>query len=1609
MIEKRKKAIFVLFNLLVTFFCVSLFYLKLSPYSSSNLEFDYNKDNISSSNNFQENIIVYFNKSTYNNSAISKFEYYGGIVKNEWNNVFASFSGFSGIISTEQNMTLFQNEVPDAQIENNEILETQMNYASIQTGAINSSWFINGYKGETNCSVAVLDTGINPIHDFFPNGYNPSDLSGDIVGWDNLVNSNPISDDNGHGTYISSIISGTGSYLYNSSSPITVKINGNYSHMELFEEFSPAKNYSLKIFSFNVSTPSSIILVNSSWNWDESGIDDFWIELYYDTTLVGYSYNINTDLNYIINYTLPQNQLGIYDLYIKYHKELQSKPVFSLNSSIRYYSEYYIEDYRYFTGIANGTKLVSYKILNQSGIGYSSDLISALAHVINNRSKYHIISVCLSIGTIGEDVEAINKAIDEVIKNGIMVVIAAGNSGIETSDALNYLATNKNAIVVGAINDKDQVSSYSSMGKTIGKSPKPDIVAPGGSKLAGHRTINSAAGESDGITTNYGTSIATAIVSAAINLLIEAKWDNWNEWNQLNLTEMVKYVKAILLMTASETNMQREDDPSTIEDESNYSPPLSYAPLTNGLKDIHEGYGRINIQAAIEALTKSFKVNTTVNENLISSQENPKGPHVFARQIELIKDQQYLFDLSVADTDADFDMFLFANTSDQYGEPILLESSRKWFGDFDYFYFTPKENQTNCILTVKAIEGNSEFTLNVSVVENLFEPVLKVPEIYYFGGSKNTTIMSFQEFTGNDPNKNYSIDSYRFYIEYYDNDTSNVPPQEVYVSIMGISKNYTLSQFNPLDSNYGNGALYLSDYITFSNPGVFQYFFIASDGKFTTRYPKIGNLNITIEFPTDSIQFPSEHDFNDGIGNWTYIGTGWDVLQQTNTKDNRSRVYQNSWNSLYFGTYHNFPQNYTYQPFRIMEDPYPNGTLFSPLYNLTQLNKNNTLPYANFGMRASINSGDFIYLQINLNWTGWTTIRTYSNEERDWFIEEVNLTSYIGNFVQFKFETYLDDAYDSINYKGFMLDYFSIKNYSNIHSPLIKFNLNENIPITHESKFHQFTFSCEYFDLDGNYPEFIYLEMDNNNYTMYNIYGDWNASSSISGDFGIFFKRSLILEDISNQSFRFHVSDGRFLNMSRLYNEDNSLFQFIEPTPLQFNIYQDQKFIGYEFTNNNLYDYYISGYPLPKEFNAWLGGDNTWHPFVRLGENLIYGGIGQSYGGINQGYGSNWEANLITKPLNLKSEYKVYLEYNYDISLQNEFFQPEDQLDKCYVSISKDNGDSWSILKEYTYESESLYGTEMIDISQYSGEDIMIMFTLNSNNFVMGIGYGWLLSNIYIGYDKTTDFIAPEIEILSPINETTIKSVISIEVNISDNIELDESRIYVFLNDKSVDRTKLTFNSTTNILEFTWNTKNYNDGRYEIKVVAYDKAGNFAENLIIVKVNNFKWWNTWAPYIILITCVVVLGIILYLFAEKKGKYWIGKIRDTRAEKIRLSDIDKDQTIKRIELIEQEEERRRPLTVYCKYCRSWFFTEKFDIFCPNCEHDQIYAAYTCQNCGRWYLKGEPRENYYCKRKTCEGVRLIRREKEDIQDILAQKGKILRKFERKRKKFSILDNE
>ncbi len=1659
--NKKSRIIVLLLFLIGT---NTLLGIKFGKFDTNNEQKDeYGQINPYSSNGNFIRVIVFFNQTSFNSTVTNSFEnFYGGTINKQWNNTFISSSGFCGILYAP-NKSLFANDFPDASVEIDGIIETQMNYATLQTQALNSSWFFNGFKGDINSSIAVLDTGINGNHEYFSNGYTPNNMNGTIIGWENIISPGGlISDDNGHGTYIASIIAGTG--INSSENPTKVNLYGNYSHLDISREYTTSSNYTLKIFSFNASKVNSTIMLNSTYDVQVSGIDKFWFELFHNSNLVNYSYNNETKKYFQINHTVTQNNEGVYDLYIKYKKQSMAIPIFSFNASVSFYPESYIQNYSSSTGIANNTKIVAYKIINQSGRGYVSDLIDALGSVVLNKSKYHIVSVCLSIGTSNNNISVIiNKVIDDVIKNGTMVVIAAGNSGLENSDPLNKLALNKRAIVVGATNDMDQVTSYSSGGIAIedgeitsknlgGGRIKPDIVAPGGSKVSGHRTIMGGDAFSNQSTSGFGTSISTAIVAAAINILIEAGWGKWNSWKDNNLVEMNNIIKSTLLMTASETNLPREDDPLTTEINeglSKYSPTRYLESNSDGLKDPHEGYGRLNIQAAIDALIKSMDLNVSYSDNLSSSQDNPLGKHVFARRVFLNASTTYNFSITGVDSNADFDLYLYSNESDQYGEPILLASSRKSYFDYDYFYFIPKKNQTECIFTVKAIQGSSNFSIKFKNVSNIYSPELKSPVItYYLNYNKNTTIMSLTEYeNGESPPKNYTIDKYIFFIEYSDNDTSNAPPQEIYVSIIESGKNISLYIQEPTqDLDFREGVIYRTDEIEFRHPGNYSYFFFTSDGKNSPRFPLNYNYSIEVELPTDSISIPCSYDFKNGMPTkWTKKGTGWDILNQSNVNDNRSSLHANSWKSIYFGTEHSTPSIYSYQTDSTHPE-YPHGNLTTPIFNLTQLDEN-FKPILRIGIRVSINSEDYIRLEATKNWTGWEQLKEYggsNGQEQDWFMEEINLSDYKDNFVQFRFRSFIDDEVDLTNNRGFILDYFNIANYTiNQYTPTINTeNTVEKIYPNKAFKYQIFRFSCQYIDEDNNYPDYVYLEIEDpdpngdgklKNYTMVNIFGDWNVTSL---DNGILFRRSFIIGDISNRSFRFHISDGKYINNTEWFNKDNSEIELINPVVMENNYIKKGKLIGYEFSCNDLDEFYITGYPMPEEYNAWLYKGNTWHSINYSDVGFVLHAGQGDFDSDELGYGDNWNAHLITKPILGGDEYPLYLDYDFEISIENEFGVSESNLDRFIVSISTNYGEDWTELISYDYTYEFPAAHETIDISSYSNKIIMLRFTLHSNSEGSQLGQGWILYNITIGYDETTDFIPPIIEILNPSDHDTVDSITIIEAKISDDIELDLSRIKIYINDKLIenDGEKIKFDPTTGILTYEWDTTQYSDGIYDVNIIIFDMDGNQAQAEIDIIVDN-KLHNLliWTPWLIIMAVITITGIIIHKRLKKKGITSITDLRDYYwAKKTTVAYKDKDKIRKVISSLNQEEELQRPFTLYCKFCDSWFSSDRFDTHCPTCEKDYIYVAYYCLICRKWKFKDTPKDNYFCKKcsptvkrkerklRKKHGlkkkgidenkiIKLIRLKREEVEEILLQKRKILREFvyDKKEKGFSILD--
>jgi len=176
-----------------------------------------------------------------------------------------------------------------------------------------------------------------------------------------------------------------------------------------------------------------------------------------------------------------------------------------------------------YVGIAPKANILGIKALNEQGGGNISDVVAAISYVVETKDKYNTKILNLSLGTpanIPCEKDPLCKAVDAATKAGLIVVVAAGNSGPKEGTILSP-GISRNVITVGAVDDKrttdpsdDTIAPFSSRGPTIEGLIKPDIVAPG-------VNIRSLSNKSyDGYLSLSGTSMATPLVSGSVALLL---------------------------------------------------------------------------------------------------------------------------------------------------------------------------------------------------------------------------------------------------------------------------------------------------------------------------------------------------------------------------------------------------------------------------------------------------------------------------------------------------------------------------------------------------------------------------------------------------------------------------------------------------------------------------------------------------------------------------------------------------------------------------------------------------------------------------------------------------------------------------------------------------------------------------------------------------------------------------------------------------------------------------------------------------------------------------------------------------------------------------------
>lgn len=132
--------------------------------------------------------------------------------------------------------------------------------------------------------------------------------------------------------------------------------------------------------------------------------------------------------------------------------------------------------------MAPDADLIAVRVMRADGSGRTSDIVKGLQWAINNKEKYNIGTVNMSLGS-GPDgypyyMDPINKAVEEATRKGITVVVAAGNSG-PGARTIGSPADSPQALTVGSALNPNKVSDFSSRGPTDDNMKKPDIVAPG--------------------------------------------------------------------------------------------------------------------------------------------------------------------------------------------------------------------------------------------------------------------------------------------------------------------------------------------------------------------------------------------------------------------------------------------------------------------------------------------------------------------------------------------------------------------------------------------------------------------------------------------------------------------------------------------------------------------------------------------------------------------------------------------------------------------------------------------------------------------------------------------------------------------------------------------------------------------------------------------------------------------------------------------------------------------------------------------------------------------------------------------------------------------------
>jgi len=250
-------------------------------------------------------------------------------------------------------------------------------------------------------------------------------------------------------------------------------------------------------------------------------------------------------------------------------------------------------DYQY-VGVAPKAQLVGVKVLDSGGSGSFATVMAGMEWTVEKRHVFNIRAASMSLGGPGaiewtsSEEESVNRMGNEMMREGVALFIAAGNSAF--SAQIGTPGSAEDVITVGALDKNTAIAVYSSQGPTEEGRVKPNIAFVGSDVMAPDFNTG------DGYTGKSGTSMATPGAAGLAALMYQANPD-LSPFDIRNIMQETATYRVCHYMQANE--------------------PCAEDQIPKNRQNNVYGHGHVNsVPSVLEAANKVYDLSLTLNVTL---------------------------------------------------------------------------------------------------------------------------------------------------------------------------------------------------------------------------------------------------------------------------------------------------------------------------------------------------------------------------------------------------------------------------------------------------------------------------------------------------------------------------------------------------------------------------------------------------------------------------------------------------------------------------------------------------------------------------------------------------------------------------------------------------------------------------------------------------------------------------------------------------------------------------------------------------------------------------------------------------------------------------------